>query len=71
MPEDLANLAAFIHDLPAGTVVDEALKLDLLGRIAKIGQGEPQAAGGSRYGALRAELTGPGGKYPAPKGDDR
>ncbi len=70
MLDDLADLANYVHALPAGAI-DEALRADLVGHILRIGQGAPQAAGGSRYGALRAELTGPGGKYPPPKGDDR
>ncbi len=66
---DLLNeLAEFVRTLPAGAVLDESLRADLLRRITRVGQGAPMAASGSGYDALRDELTGPGGRYPAPAG---
>jgi hypothetical protein len=64
----LTDLAEFVSSLPVGATLDAALKADLLGRIVRAGSGAPQAAGGSAWGALTADLVGPAGRYPAPAG---
>ena len=64
----LTDLADHIKHLPAGAVLDDALRADLIRRIMAVGQGAPQAAAGSGYDELRESLTGPGGRYPTPAG---
>lgn len=61
MHDLLSDLLELVDDLPVSA--DE--KAHYVQRIAQLGQGAPQAAGGSRYAELSARLVA---RYPAPSG---
>ncbi len=64
----LNDLVDYVARLPVGTVLDDALKTDLLARLQRVGQGAPQASHGSGFADLTEELVGDEGRYPAPAG---
>lgn len=65
MFEQLTELARYIGALPAGRVIDDALRADLVRRITSIGRAAPQASGGSRWDELEESILS---RYPAPAG---
>lgn len=61
MLDRLSDLLEYVEALD----LDDAAKADLIHRAMSVGQGAPQAAGGSRYDELTRRLLE---RYPAPSG---